>query len=248
MKWSVIIPTLWKSPRIYNLLENLDKTPHVGEIILIDNAPDHTRYLPKLKKLKILSQRVNIFVNPAWNLGVSEASFPHIALCNDDIEFDTKLFSYFDVLKIEQTVFGCCAENFSPQSPSQTELRIEKGHNIYAGWGCLLFFNRYDFTPIPNKLKIYCGDDWIVHTFKNVKSFHWKIETEMSTSSNIPSLNEIAEKDKLNFSKLLKKRDYRRITILHQSQFGVYNPRSIAHFFFRQFKLFIINSRLSYRK
>ena len=132
MKWSVVIPTLWKSPRIYNLLESLQKTPHVGEIILIDNAPEHTPDLPKLEKLKILSKGVNIFVNPAWNLGVSEATFPNIALCNDDIEFDTRLFSFFDSLKIRQTVFGCCPENFSSQSPVATEFNIEKGHNIYA--------------------------------------------------------------------------------------------------------------------
>jgi len=248
VKWSVVIPTLWKSPRIYNLLESLEKTPHVGEIILIDNAPELTPNLPKLEKLKILSKGVNIFVNPAWNLGVSEATFPHIALCNDDIEFDTRLFSFFDSLKIRQTVFGCCPENFSAQSPSQTEFKIEKGHNITAGWGCLMLFNRNDYTPIPNKLKIYCGDDWIVLTFRKVKSFHWKIQTEMSTSSGIPSLNQIAEQDKLIFSKLLKKRDYLRITILHQSQFGAYNPISITHFFFRKFKLFIINSLLSNRK
>ena len=37
-KFSIIIPTLWKSERIHQLLLDLIKCEFVDEIILIDNA------------------------------------------------------------------------------------------------------------------------------------------------------------------------------------------------------------------
>jgi len=38
--FSVVIPTLWKSPRIHKLLLDLIKCNNVGEIILIDNSSE----------------------------------------------------------------------------------------------------------------------------------------------------------------------------------------------------------------
>ena len=245
MKWSVVIPTLWKSTRIFNLLESLDTTPDVGEIILINNAPEHTPVLPKLEKLKILSKGENIFVNPAWNLGVAEASFTHIALCNDDIEFEPSLFARLQLLDFEKRVIGCSADNFSADSSTGDSLEIFKGHCISKGWGCLLFFQRSDYQPIPEQLKIWCGDDWLVHTFNHIQSFKWPIQTDMSTSSGIPSLNVIAQNDKLALKQLISKRESRRIDMLNSDQFGSFRIRDEIRYVAKKTQMQLRKSRFA---
>ena len=70
--FSVIIPTMWRSMRLLGMLHRLYNSDDVDEIILIDNDKD-SRFSFENKKIKILEQDENIFVNPAWNLGVKEA-------------------------------------------------------------------------------------------------------------------------------------------------------------------------------
>ena len=48
---SVIIPTIWKSPYVLDLLNYLENTDIVGEVILIDNDISKTKDLSHLRKL-----------------------------------------------------------------------------------------------------------------------------------------------------------------------------------------------------
>ena len=73
MKWSVIIPTLWKPKTFPELLERLQNEPCVDEILIIDNAPHQKASVEFGPKIIWLEQPQNIFVNPAWNLGVERA-------------------------------------------------------------------------------------------------------------------------------------------------------------------------------
>ena len=90
MKYSVIIPTLGLSKRTPKLLADLVECELVGEVILIHNAETE---LTKIEHEKILhcESVENLFVNPSWNLGVELANFDHVALCNDDINFDPNI-------------------------------------------------------------------------------------------------------------------------------------------------------------
>jgi len=59
------------------------KMPKINEIIIINNDPSYK--IPtyfKHNKIKILTQKENIFVNPAWNLGVSVAKNENIIIAN----------------------------------------------------------------------------------------------------------------------------------------------------------------------
>ena len=97
-KYSVIIPTLWKSDRTKKLLSDLNECEYVDEIIIIDNTGTEERdILPTIyPKLRMVSKGKNIYVNPAWNLGVELAKNDLIALVNDDINFDTNVFGVID--------------------------------------------------------------------------------------------------------------------------------------------------------
>ena len=83
-KFSIIIPTLQKKLDILNkLISTLTKDENVGEIILIDNSLKG--YKHQSEKLKVIQPKQNLYVNPAWNLGIKEAKYEYFGILNDDI-------------------------------------------------------------------------------------------------------------------------------------------------------------------
>ena len=207
-KWTIVIPTLWKSEVTMDLLNGLTSCDYVGEILVIDNCPDQRPSITQNSKIKILSQIKNIFVNPAWNLGVNKSKFDMICLCNDDVLFDLDVFRYLDSLKIKRTIFGCHWSNYETDI---TEKNTKLGHSIGQGWGCILFFSKQYYLPIPDELIIYAGDDWLVDKFKYVKSICFNVRTIMSTTSSIKELNNLAEQDIVNFRNFVSERRIKRI-------------------------------------
>ena len=193
--FSVIIPTLWKSHRTASLLADLENCPLVGEIIIIDNA--NSGYQSN-GKIKIVSQKCNIFVNPAWNLGVKLAQYEQICIANDDINFDTDVFSYLNG-RIEG-VIGMDTNNYSSQKSSTfATVRINERN---WGWGCLFFINKKDWVDIPEQLLIACGDDYLIsQIYAFVVSGVW-IRTEVSTTSFSVEFFGIQEQDAINFKQL----------------------------------------------
>ena len=228
--WSVVIPTLWRSARIHALLADLDACGCVFEILLVDNAPDRAPTLAPLRKVRRISKGSNIYVNPAWNWGVEEARGEFIALCNDDINFSSTIFGEVEAALPAGAVVGMSAENFY-EIPRRRGLK--PGHCIGCGWGCLLMFRKVDYRPIPSELKIWCGDDWLVHSFGRVYSFSLPVNSEMSSSSSIPALNLLAVADRQRILQMLTSRDLRRIKILRSDCFGRYNYWTILRYFYR---------------
>ena len=74
-KYSIVIPTLWKSNRTKKLIKDLNDCQYVDEIIIIDNTGTEERdTLPTIyPKLRMVSKGENIYVNPAWNWGIELA-------------------------------------------------------------------------------------------------------------------------------------------------------------------------------
>jgi hypothetical protein len=52
--YSIVIPTLWKSPRIHKLFSDLISCNNVGEIILIDNNNKFFETYKSLDKVKLI--------------------------------------------------------------------------------------------------------------------------------------------------------------------------------------------------
>ena len=163
-KFSVIIPTMWFSDKIKENLSRLNGCDEVYEIILIDNNTSlKPNYIDEYAKIKYLPQEENIYVNPAWNVGVKEAKCENICISNDDVIFDMSVFCFIKEY-LELGVYGMSTNNYY----------IEDKDSIYSvskisqrpwGWGCLFFINKKNWTPIHNDLKIACGDDWLIkHT------------------------------------------------------------------------------------
>ena len=104
--YSVVIPTLLKDEDVLlKLLSTLLLDDGVYEILLINNSKKKFNFTPKFldsiseqekenfinkiseknSVLRVINMPENIYVNPAWNLGVKLASSRYIAIFNDDM-------------------------------------------------------------------------------------------------------------------------------------------------------------------
>lgn len=91
--FSIVIPTMQKDVEVLNkLLAQLQEDESVGEILVIDNSCKG--FECTFDKVKVLVQKENLFVNPAWNYGikVSSPEYPYFGVLNDDIIFQ-RIFS-----------------------------------------------------------------------------------------------------------------------------------------------------------
>jgi hypothetical protein len=211
IKYSVVIPTLWKSSRIHILLKSLIECEYVDEIILIDNSREFKNYYDTLKKVRVVSPLVNVYVNPAWNYGVKFSKNNFIALINDDITFDTKIFGKLSEDSLKECGFiGMHDKNYEISKNDETNWIFENWHpTMYPhGWGCFILFHKDNWIPIPNEIKIWFGDNFIreVNPAKKMILKGFKIETEMSTTSADTSWNPIKKEDtKYYISKIKRK-------------------------------------------
>jgi glycosyltransferase involved in cell wall biosynthesis len=203
-KYSVIIPTLWKSDRTKQLLTDLQECEYVDEIIVIDNSYDGQQDT-KVGKIRFVSFGGNIYVSPAWNRGVELAKNEYIAICNDDINFNPNIFGLFLVNEVEGIV-GQSSNNYNNSYDAIPGLSKLEGIRPW-GWGSLLLTQKKYWIPIPEELKVWYNDDfmteinpcskWVLHNFT--------IVTEMSTTSDLPEFNAIKENDRIEWEKIKNK-------------------------------------------
>ncbi len=208
-KFTVIIPTIWKGPFIIDLLERYYRCSSVEEVILIDNDINSRPVnLPFNEKLKLIETPENIYVNPAWNLGVSLSTSNYITISNDDILFDVD--DYFNFLNslndpFEQWGFiGTSSDNYGePQPP----IRLQSyGSHNKGGWACLFSFYKSIWRDIPEGIKIYYGDNFIhlsPHPINEMIGI--PIWTKMSSSADtsVDWVKEITDNDHKEWFKVL---------------------------------------------
>jgi hypothetical protein len=208
MKFTLVIPTLWKSNRLLDMLNLYLQSDSVGEIIIIDNSRRYFDFFTEVPhKITLIQPDENIYVNPAWNLGIGISKFENICLLNDDVSFDVRIFDLFlkdDVLK--NGIIGLSQTSY--ELTENGDIIIEKwqsGMND-GGWGCMIFLKKNMWVEIPNDIKIWCGDNFIKDINPTPK---WilkglKVETEMSTTSDLTEFDEVKMQDIQNYSKLFK--------------------------------------------
>lgn len=166
--YSVVVPTMWKANNSFlPFLHELVNNKRVGEIILINNASADTPNDPILNHPKIRKYDFgkNIYVNPAWNFGVSVSANDKICIVNDDLSFDTNLFDKLDeYLNPETGVIGLCPGisdfNQPPYTDGSINIQEWSGQHTY-GFGCLMFIHKESWMEIPKGLDIYYGDNYI---------------------------------------------------------------------------------------
>lgn len=160
-KFTIIIPTMWLCDHIYDMIKIYDNSNLVGEIIIIDNNPSNKREFISTKT-KIVSKGSNIYVNPAWNWGVSLSQYENILIANDDvfiseIEFNNLIEVVSNNLT-ENIIIAPSPNCFNKQSNTEIKI-IEKSKEFTYGFGTYMFLKRNSYTIIPNDILIFYGDN-----------------------------------------------------------------------------------------
>lgn len=149
------------------MLDQYAKSALVGEVLLIDNIGFDLRW-PLHKKVRVLNDGNNLFVNPSWNLGVEEAKFEKLIIANDDI-----IFKDFDIVIKEidkhlQVGMLCgfsinCFARKRNGNPLPSTLQVVKHVSERAyGFGVFMVLFKSTYFPIPDEFKVWCGDS-ILH-------------------------------------------------------------------------------------
>lgn len=199
-KYTVVIPTLWKSDRTKKLIEDLRKCEYVDEIIIIDNTSPDEMDMFHEPKTRLVSKGENIYVNPAWNWGIELAKNECIALVNDDINFDPNIFGVITENTLMYTgIIGMGEGNYKDPIDEERGPYIDMwkpGVNDW-GWGCMILLKKSHWKPIPNEIKIWYGDNIIKDINPVAKGClrNFRVETEMSTTSDEKQWDEVKKKD-----------------------------------------------------
>jgi hypothetical protein len=162
---SVVIATMWRYEPFANFLADMVHHHLVGEIIIIDNdsknRPAHDVF--DNPKIKISDFKRNIYVNPAWNIGVLGALYDKVCIANDDVIFDLRVFDrVYDQLTPDVGAIGL---SVLPNEMHHVtgEIRIvpfTAGANTF-GFAMVMFVHKQNFQLIPKNLQIYFGDNYI---------------------------------------------------------------------------------------
>jgi glycosyltransferase involved in cell wall biosynthesis len=207
-KYSIIIPTLWKSNRTKKLINDLQQCEYVDEIIIIDNSFDGHQDT-KVEKIRFVSFGGNIYVNPAWNKGIELAKNECVALCNDDINFNPNIFGVIDESILSYVgIIGMGEGNYKDDIDKENGSYIDvwqPGINDW-GWGCMILLNKKNWIDIPDNIKIWYGDNFIKDVNPAPKAVlrNFKVETEMSTTSDGDEWNDRKKEDQINFINYLR--------------------------------------------
>jgi hypothetical protein len=207
-KYTVVIPTLWKSKRTEQLIRDLNECEFVDEIIIIDNT-NTDEWDRTYKKIRSVSKGKNIYVNPAWNWGIELAKNECIALCNDDINFDPNIFGVITENTLMYSgIVGMGEGNYKDPIDEERGPYIDvwqPGVNDW-GWGCLILLKKSHWLPIPNDIKIWYGDNIIkdVNTVTKGCLRNFRVETEMSTTSDEKEWDDVKKNDYENFINYLR--------------------------------------------
>ena len=210
-KYSVIIPTLWKSNRTEQLIRDLNECDFVDEIIIIDNT-NTDEWDRTYRKIRTVSKGENIYVNPAWNWGIELAKNECIALLNDDINFDPNIFGIIDKNVLDTFgIIGMGEGNY------KTPIDEERGPYLDVwqpgvndwGWGCFIMFAKKHWVDIPEQLKIWYGDNYMqavaygrgipVSQFRGLSMG----DSDMSVTSDDMSVRDVRDNDTIEWHKIL---------------------------------------------
>lgn len=168
---SYIIPTLWKSPNIYKLIEGFESIDDDNaELIIINNDVRVVNFKPTDKRIKVFQMDENQFVNPSWQIGFDHSTQDKIAILNDDIIFNVKRFHEFITTSDAKAI---CMTNWNRinKDLDTWELVSNGSPNARpAGGGQLMMVNRENWPTLPYNMKLWHGDDIIYYYNTLVKN------------------------------------------------------------------------------
>ena len=204
---------MWKSKRTVDQLRSFRNSESVVEVIIIDNDPSNRPVLPDSKKIKILEQEQNIYVNPAWNLGVSKCLHDVCFLVNDDVTFDTE---GLDAMASGLDRYGIVGLHPSCYDHSTRGFALHDSPLMSRGWGCVMCFLSNRWVDVPEEMKIFRGDIWARCHLHPVGCIQMSVKTEMGTTSKLKEMSRIKSQDMRFWTENISKDIYPKSLNLQQ--------------------------------
>jgi hypothetical protein len=187
----IIIPTMWKSKNFLQYLEKYLTNEFINKVIIIDNDyQKRPKFNFQNQKISIFKFTSNIFVNPAWNYGVSLSNSNIVCLGSDDLFIEDDVFSYVSEINFENENIDIIGAKPTKEKVKLflDKIDVDKTKFIgdqYYGFGTCMFIPRIKYTNIPSLYKIWFGDDFLVSKSKNVYIIPILFDKyEMSTTIN----------------------------------------------------------------
>ncbi|WP_448095537.1 glycosyltransferase family 2 protein [Ornithinimicrobium sp. W1665] len=157
----------------------------VGDVIIINNAPQSLVF--QSPKVRVLQQDDNIYVNPAWNLGVESAHHDLLLLSNDDIDFSEGMLEWaHHVLTLPFVGIVGPAEK-ALNSGRTGMLWFTPARVRTTGYGVWMAMRKASYVHVPDDLLIWGGDDWLFYRQDwrlNLHLHGGRITTKMSETVN----------------------------------------------------------------
>lgn len=214
--FSIIIPTLLKCRDTFSKLLNvLERSIPVTEIIIINNSDEHLQFLSS--KIIVYSPDDNMFVNQSWNKGVELSTNDHIVLLSDDVLVPDSFF--FRIKDVDFNQFGLVGQ-------SDTHILNKKHDEIdffdardegsidyigdYRNWGfgTIMVMKKENFYPAPDGMRVWYHDDLLLlrnrQAGKTNAVFKIPIMTQMSTTSDLPEYSPVKDNDKIVYEHYLQ--------------------------------------------
>ena len=221
-KLSIIIPTMQKDLDVLNkLLAELVEDNCIFEIIVIDNSTKGFDY--PSDKVRVISPEKNLYVNPAWNLGVKEAKCNYFGILNDDLILPKNYcLQVLNFIKETENIglvgidtnalLNSKKEDFETYPICET-FEFEKMDSCYdtGFWGSAIFGKKENYYQIPEDIKIWCGDNYlqkmnIDNGKQNYQVINSQIKHLISLSVNSSKkIKTILQNDIRNYSKIDKR-------------------------------------------
>ena len=218
-KVSAIIPTLWKAKEFLDhLVDVLIEDKSVGEIIIIDNA--HADFSYDNEKVFILRQEENLYVNPSWNLGIEESEYDKFIILNDDIIIPYNFISQLEYLLTEDKgIFGIDyasiieVDEFSTENITFLDRKITLKPLTKRDWGfgIVIAGHKESYHKIPENLRIWYGDDYLVQMNNEQGKVNYVIDdvpifTMMSATSDLEEFKKVKDVDELMYNRVPRKK------------------------------------------
>lgn len=212
---SIIIPTMQKDKDILQrLLDILNCDSSVKEIILIDNSTKGFEH--NFEKVRVIIPEKNLFVNGSWNFGINKINSDYFGILNDDILIPKNFCS--DVLVFLDTensgLFGLAQDSelnitnkddYSlPQRGILSIIPMQKTKDTYF-WGSAFFGKKENYYEIPQNLKIYCGDNYLLKMNYDNSKTNYEIrgcKVKHLQSLTCKYYNEVLAEDIKNYAKI----------------------------------------------
>jgi hypothetical protein len=179
----IIIPTMWFVESFVESIEKYLTYDCVSKVIIIDNNKSRrpSDSILTNSKIKIISHNRNIYVNPAWNEGVSCSTADIVCIANDDINIEESVFLMVLDHNLKQgELIGVNLQgrhnNYKIDDHINTKEKIVSidynrskpiGSQAWA-FGICMFMKRDSYKTIPSLYQVWFGDDYLAQQSSSV--------------------------------------------------------------------------------